>query len=54
MTMLLCALLAIPSWRLRVDGFWVAIAIIALAAAAHCGFSANLYTLLRIFFLPER
>ncbi|MGB9431636.1 MAG: MFS transporter [Candidatus Acidiferrum sp.] len=45
-TMLLCALLALPVMgAYRVTGFWVAISIIALAAAAHSGFSANLYTL---------
>jgi len=45
-TMLLCALLALPVMgAYRVSGFWVAISIIALAAAAHSGFSANLYTL---------
>lgn len=44
--MLLCALLALPVMgAYRVAGFWLAISIIAVAAAAHCGFSANLYTL---------
>jgi ACS family hexuronate transporter-like MFS transporter len=45
-TMLLCALLALPViGAQRVEGYWPAIALIAVAAAAHCGFSANLYTL---------
>lgn len=45
-TMLLCALLVLPIMgAYRVDGSWLAVSIIALAAAAHCGFSANLYTL---------
>jgi MFS transporter, ACS family, hexuronate transporter len=45
-TMLLCALLALPVMgAYRVTGCWVAISIIAVAAAAHSGFSANLYTL---------
>jgi ACS family hexuronate transporter-like MFS transporter len=54
LTMLLCALLAIPVMSAyRVNGFWVATSIIALAAAAHCGFSANLYTLASDLF-PSR
>ena len=54
MTMLICALFAIPvAGAYRVEGFWVAISIIALAAAAHCGFSANLYTLASDLF-PSR
>ena len=54
MTMLLCALLAIPVMgAYHVDGLWVAISIIAVAAAAHCGFSANLYTLASDLF-PSR
>jgi len=45
-TMLLCALCALPVMgAYRVGGFWVAISLIAVAAAAHSGFSANLYTL---------
>jgi ACS family hexuronate transporter-like MFS transporter len=45
-TMLLCALIALPViGAQRVEGYWPAIALIAVAAAAHCGFSANLYTL---------
>lgn len=54
LTMLLCAVLAIPvTGAYRVAGFWVAISIIAVAAAAHCGFSANLYTLASDLF-PSR
>jgi ACS family hexuronate transporter-like MFS transporter len=46
LTMLFCALLALPVMgAYRVQGLWVAIGIIAVAAAAHSGFSANLYTL---------
>ena len=53
-TMLLCALLALPVIAAyRVQGFWLAVSIIALAAAAHCGFSANLYTLASDLF-PSR
>jgi ACS family hexuronate transporter-like MFS transporter len=53
-TMLLCALLALPVIAAyRVEGFWLAVSIIALAAAAHCGFSANLYTLASDLF-PSR
>jgi MFS transporter, ACS family, aldohexuronate transporter len=44
--MLLCALLVLPViGAYRVERFWIATFIIALAAAAHSGFSANLYTL---------
>jgi MFS transporter, ACS family, hexuronate transporter len=44
--MLFCALLVLPVMSIhRIDAAWLAISIIALAAAAHCGFSANLYTL---------
>jgi ACS family hexuronate transporter-like MFS transporter len=44
--MLLCALCALPVMGAdRVGGFWVAISLIAVAAAAQSGFSANLYTL---------
>ena len=53
-TMLLCALLALPVIAAyRIQGFWLAVSIIALAAAAHCGFSANLYTLASDLF-PSR
>ncbi len=53
-TMLLCALLALPVIAAyRVQGCWLAVSIIALAAAAHCGFSANLYTLASDLF-PSR
>jgi ACS family hexuronate transporter-like MFS transporter len=53
-TMLLCALLALPVMgAYRVDGSWLAISIIAVAAAAHCGFSANLYTLASDIFPSE-
>jgi MFS transporter, ACS family, hexuronate transporter len=45
-TMLFCALLALPVMTAYlVTGFWVAVLLIALAAAAHSGFSANLFTL---------
>ena len=45
-TMLLCALLVTPIVAASyVDNLWVAVAIVALAAAAHQGFSCNLFTL---------
>ena len=44
--MLVCALLAVPvMFASKAPNQWVAIAIIALAAAAHQGWSANLFTL---------
>jgi ACS family hexuronate transporter-like MFS transporter len=44
--MLTCALLVVPvMFASRAPNEWVAIAIIALAAAAHQGWSANLFTL---------
>jgi ACS family hexuronate transporter-like MFS transporter len=43
-TMLLCALAVVPiGWAMYVDDLWTAVGIIGLAAAAHQGFSANLY-----------
>jgi len=43
--MLVCALCALPvMFAAKVSGLWQAVAIISLAAAAHQGFSANLYT----------
>jgi MFS transporter, ACS family, aldohexuronate transporter len=45
-TMLVCALSVVPIvFTYRVTGLWPAVLIIGLAAAAHQGFSANLYTL---------
>jgi ACS family hexuronate transporter-like MFS transporter len=44
--MLVCALAAVPIvFAARADNVWVAVALIGLAAAAHQGFSANLFTL---------
>jgi ACS family hexuronate transporter-like MFS transporter len=44
--MLVCALCVLPiSFAARADNLWVAVAIIGLAAAAHQGWSANLFTL---------
>lgn len=44
--MVCCALLALPVMGiLVVDSLWPAVGLIALAAAAHQGFSANLFTL---------
>jgi ACS family hexuronate transporter-like MFS transporter len=45
-TMLLCAVLVIPIVTAAyVDSLWLAVSIVALAAAAHQGFSCNLFTL---------
>lgn len=44
--MLICALCVVPVFAAAlVDQGWIAIGLIALAASAHQGFSANLYTL---------
>ncbi|MCL5280795.1 MAG: MFS transporter [Planctomycetes bacterium] len=45
-TMLLCALCVVPVFMAsRVSGLWTATLLVGLAASAHQGFSANLYTL---------
>ena len=45
-TMLICALCVTPIiFAYRVESLWGAVLLIGLAAAAHQGFSANLYTL---------
>jgi len=44
--MLVCALAVVPvAFASGVDNIWVAVAIIGLAAAAHQGWSCNLFTL---------
>jgi ACS family hexuronate transporter-like MFS transporter len=44
--MLVCALLVLPIvFAMYADNMWTAVGIVGLAAAAHQGFSANLYTL---------
>jgi ACS family hexuronate transporter-like MFS transporter len=44
--MLLCALCVLPvSFAVTTDHLWVAVGLISLAAAAHQGWSANVYTL---------
>lgn len=46
LTMLVCALCALPvAGLMAVDDLWVAVAILALATAAHQAFSVNLFTL---------
>jgi ACS family hexuronate transporter-like MFS transporter len=45
-TMLICALAAMPvMFAASASNLWIAVALIGLAAAAHQGFSATLYTL---------
>jgi ACS family hexuronate transporter-like MFS transporter len=45
LTMLLCAGMALPLYFVtKVHSEWAAIALLSLAAAAHQGWSANLYT----------
>jgi ACS family hexuronate transporter-like MFS transporter len=44
--MLLCALAVVPiTFVTQVDGVWMAVGLVGLAAAAHQGFSCNLFTL---------
>lgn len=44
-TILICALMVLPlSLISRVDSIWIAVMIIAFAAAAHQGWAANMYT----------
>jgi len=46
LTMLICALCVTPIiFAYRIESLWPAVLVIGLAAAAHQGFSANLYTL---------
>ena len=52
--MLLCALGVVPiAWVSRISGLWPATLLIGLAAAAHQGFSANLFTLPSDLFPPR-
>ena len=52
--MLTCALCVVPvSFAPRVPGLWSAVALVSLAAAAHQGWSANLFTLTSDMF-PRR
>ena len=52
--MFLCALCVVPvSLAPKVDNMWAAVGLIGLAAAAHQGFSANLFTLTSDLF-PRR
>jgi ACS family hexuronate transporter-like MFS transporter len=45
-TMLICAVSVIPIiFAYRVESMWIAVLLIGIAAAAHQGFSANLFTL---------
>lgn len=46
LTMLLCAISAVPIiFAYRVESLWSAVILIGVTAAAHQGFSANLFTL---------
>ncbi|MCU0429024.1 MAG: MFS transporter [Cytophagaceae bacterium] len=53
-TMLCCALLVVPIFfASQTENLWVAVTLIALAAAAHQGWSANLFTMVSDMF-PKR
>ena len=46
LTMLICAFFVLPvMFATAMDNLWISVVIIGVAAAAHQGFSANLYTL---------
>jgi ACS family hexuronate transporter-like MFS transporter len=52
--MLVCALCAVPvAFTVEIRTLWCAVAIVALAAAAHQGFSANLFVAPADLFPPE-
>jgi ACS family hexuronate transporter-like MFS transporter len=54
LTLLACALCVVPvSFAPLVENMWTAVLLIGLAAAAHQGFSANMYTLASDMF-PQR
>jgi len=45
-TLLVCSLCVVPVFLTPLVGnLWVSVALVALAASAHCGFAANLFTL---------
>ncbi len=45
-TLMICAILVIPvSFLPYLDSMWFAISLLALAAAGHCGWAANVFTL---------
>jgi ACS family hexuronate transporter-like MFS transporter len=44
--LLVCALCVVPVFLTALVGnVWISVALVALAASAHCGFAANLFTL---------
>jgi MFS transporter, ACS family, hexuronate transporter len=54
LAMLICALCVVPIvFAYRVENLWGAVMLIGLAAAAHQGFSANLFTLSSDIFPPQ-
>jgi MFS transporter, ACS family, hexuronate transporter len=54
LTMLVCALCVVPIvFAYRIESLWGAVLLIGLAAAAHQGFSANIFTLTSDIFPPQ-
>jgi ACS family hexuronate transporter-like MFS transporter len=52
--MLVCALVVVPiMFAARASNLWVAVALVSLAAAAHQGWSANIFTMVSDMF-PRR
>jgi ACS family hexuronate transporter-like MFS transporter len=50
-TMLICALcLPVTAFAVQVNNVWLAILLISLACGAHCGWSANIFTLITDYF----
>ena len=51
LSMLICAIFALPVMLVpHTDSMWTAIALIALAAGGHCGWSANIFSLMSDIF----
>jgi ACS family hexuronate transporter-like MFS transporter len=51
MSLLTCGLLAVPvAFVPHTDSLWLAVSLIALAAGGHCGWSANIFSLMSDIF----
>jgi len=51
LSMLLCALFAVPVILVpHISNMWLAVGLIALAAGGHCGWSANVFSLMSDIF----
>src|SRR5659263_481795 len=51
MGFLVCAIFALPVMLVpHIDNMWLAVALIAIAAGGHCGWSANIFSLMSDIF----